>query len=197
MAMECGLPMYYIRWVSARIGDVSPPFSDRSARSRSPARSPRSRRRHPARASSSRRIGAADKAAEAEQQNRIAAQPLDALPPGDQGQEDHGHHRRAAVERPVLAQQQNYGPAFPGDQRAAARVGLRTFTPEEIRKQIAQAEIDAYFKNDPDAALSASRRLGANFVLRGLIISQATVNPVMRRQPGLGRDGILARRVDR
>ena len=40
---------------------------------------------------------------------------------------------------------------------ACAALGLRTYTPEEIRSQIAQAEIDAYFRNDPDAALSASR----------------------------------------
>ena len=59
------------------------------------------------------------------------------------------------------------------------RSGLRTYTPEEIRRQIAQAEIDAYFRNDPDAALAASRRLGASFVLRGLISSQATRNPMM------------------
>ena len=58
-------------------------------------------------------------------------------------------------------------------------VAGRTYTPEEIKRQIAQAEIDAYFRNDPDAALSASRRLGASFVLRGLISSQATQNPMM------------------
>ena len=64
--------------------------------------------------------------------------------------------------------------AFPGDQRTPALAwGSLTFTPEEIRRQIAQAEIDAYFKNDPDAALSAARRLGASFILRGLISSQA------------------------
>ena len=34
-------------------------------------------------------------------------------------------------------------------------VGLKTYTPEQIRKQIAQEEIDAYFKNDPNRALSA------------------------------------------
>ena len=80
----------------------------------------------------------------------------------------------------VLAQQQNYGPHFQVINARLRGLGLQTFTPEEIRKQIAQAEIDAYFKNDPDAALSASRRLGAAFVLRGLITSQATVNPVLR-----------------
>ena len=48
------------------------------------------------------------------------------------------------------------------------------------RRQIAQSEIDAQFRNDPDAALSASKRLGASFVLRGLISSQAQRNPMMR-----------------
>ena len=43
----------------------------------------------------------------------------------------------------------------------------------------AQAEIDAYFKNDPDAALSAARRLGASFILRGLISSTATRNAII------------------
>ena len=80
----------------------------------------------------------------------------------------------------VLAQQQNYGPHYQVINVRLRNLGLQTFTPEEIRKQIAQAEIDAYFKNDPDAALSASRRLGASFVLRGLITSQATVNPILR-----------------
>ena len=58
-------------------------------------------------------------------------------------------------------------------------LGLKTYTPEEIRRQIAQAEIDAYFRNDPDAALAASRKLGASFVLRGLISAQSGMNPMM------------------
>lgn len=79
----------------------------------------------------------------------------------------------------IAARQQNYGPHFQAINARLRALGLRTYTPEEIRRQIAQAEIDAYFKNDPDAALSASRRLGASFVLRGLISSQATRNPMM------------------
>lgn len=79
----------------------------------------------------------------------------------------------------IAAQQQNYGPHFEAINARLRALGLRTYTPEEIRRQIAQAEIDAYFRNDPDAALSASRRLGASFVLRGLISSQATRNPMM------------------
>jgi hypothetical protein len=79
----------------------------------------------------------------------------------------------------IAARQQNYGPHFQAINTRLRSLGLRTYTPEEIRNQIAQAEIDAYFKNDPDAALSASQRLGAAFVLRGLISSQATRNPMM------------------
>ena len=79
----------------------------------------------------------------------------------------------------VAAEQQNYGPHFQAINQRLRSLGLKTWTPEEIRRQVAQAEIDAYFRNDPDAALAASKRLGANFVLRGLISSQAAPNPIM------------------
>ena len=97
-------------------------------------------------------------------------------------------HRRAAAE---------LRSAFPGDQQAPARAGLATYTPEEIRRQIAQAEIDAYFRNDPDAALAASKRLGASFVLRGLITSQARHESDDERQPGVGQHGLHADRRQR
>lgn len=79
----------------------------------------------------------------------------------------------------IAAQQQNYGRHFQAINSRLRSLGLKTYTPEEIRRQVAQAEIDAYFRNDPDAALAASKRLGASFVLRGLISSQATRNPMM------------------
>jgi hypothetical protein len=79
----------------------------------------------------------------------------------------------------IAAQQQNYGPHFQAINARLRSLGLATYTPEEIRRQIAQAEIDAYFRNDPDAALSAAKRLGASFILRGLISSQAVMNPVI------------------
>ena len=79
----------------------------------------------------------------------------------------------------IYAVQQNYGQHFDAINRRLRYVGLRTYTSEEIRRQIAQAEIDAYFRNDPDAALSASKRLGASFILRGLISSQAGRNPMI------------------
>ena len=80
----------------------------------------------------------------------------------------------------VGARQENYGPHFQLVNARLQQLGLRTYTPEEIRKQVAQAEIDAYFRNDPDAALSASRRIGASFVLRGLITSESRYNPIVR-----------------
>jgi len=58
-------------------------------------------------------------------------------------------------------------------------LGLRTYSAEEIRRQVAQEEIDAYFKNDPDRALSAAKRLSAQYVLRGVIDSQATHNTMV------------------
>jgi hypothetical protein len=58
-------------------------------------------------------------------------------------------------------------------------LGLRTYTPEQITAAIAQAELDAYFNNDPDAALSASKRLAADYILRGDITTKAGVNPVV------------------
>jgi hypothetical protein len=79
----------------------------------------------------------------------------------------------------IAAQQQNYGPHFQVINSRLRALGLNTYTPEEIRRQIAQAEIDAYFRNDPDAALAASRKLGASFVLRGLISAQSGMNPLM------------------
>jgi hypothetical protein len=79
----------------------------------------------------------------------------------------------------LAAQQQNYGPHFDAINNRLRSLGLRTYTPEEIRRQIAQAEIDAYFRNDQDAMLSAAKRLGASFVLKGLITAEATRNPMM------------------
>jgi hypothetical protein len=58
-------------------------------------------------------------------------------------------------------------------------LGLKTYSPEQIRKQVAQEEIDAYFKNDPDRALSAARRMAAQYVLRGVIASRAVRNPMV------------------
>ena len=79
----------------------------------------------------------------------------------------------------VSARQTDYGAHFDAIDRRLRALGLRTYTQEEIRRQIAQAEIDAHFKNDPDAAISASKRLAAQYILRGLISTSVTRNPVI------------------
>ncbi|MGH8714903.1 MAG: hypothetical protein ACREYB_12940 [Casimicrobiaceae bacterium] len=121
----------------------------------------------------------ADRAESEARQNRIADQlstPCRADLKGKKIMVVIGETRSNGV---ISAQQQNYGPHFQAINTRLRALGLRTYTPDEIRRQIAQAEIDAYFRNDPDAALAASRKLGASFVLRGLISSQAGRNPMM------------------
>lgn len=79
----------------------------------------------------------------------------------------------------IHASQASYSPHVDAINGRLKAVGLRTYSPEEIRRQIAQAEIDAYFKNDPDAAISASKRLAAQYILRGLIATQSGRNPIV------------------
>jgi len=76
--------------------------------------------------------------------------------------------------------QGRYGPHFQAINKRLRALGLRTYTQEEIRAKVAQAELDAYFRNDPDAALNAAKKLGASYILRGLISAQSGINPVLR-----------------
>jgi hypothetical protein len=79
----------------------------------------------------------------------------------------------------VRARQDSFSPHFDAINSRLRKLGLRTYTREEIRRQVAQAEIDAYFRNDPDAALSAAKRLAANYTLKGLISARAMRNPMI------------------
>jgi hypothetical protein len=79
----------------------------------------------------------------------------------------------------IFASQASYSPHFNAINDRLRSLGLKTYTQEQIRKQIAQAEIDAYFRNDPDAAISASKRLAAQYILRGVIATQADRNPIV------------------
>lgn len=78
------------------------------------------------------------------------------------------------------AQQGTYSPHFNAINKRLKKQGFNTYTQEEITAQIAQAEIDAYFRNDPDAAINASKKMGADFILRGVISSRSAINPVLR-----------------
>ena len=82
--------------------------------------------------------------------------------------------------RGINAQQSSYSPHFNSINQRLRNLGLKTYTQQEITAQIAQAEIDAYFRNDPDAALNASKKMGADFILRGTISSRTAINPVLR-----------------
>jgi hypothetical protein len=79
----------------------------------------------------------------------------------------------------ISAKQAAYSTHIDAINNRLRSLGLRIFSPEEIRRQVAQAEIDAYFKNDPDAAISASKRLAAQYILRGLIATQASRNAIV------------------
>lgn len=79
----------------------------------------------------------------------------------------------------VVASQGSYSRHVEAVNNRLQSLGLQTFTAEQIRKQVAQEEIDAYFKNDPDRALSASRRLAAQYVLRGVIGTRAVRNTMV------------------
>jgi hypothetical protein len=82
--------------------------------------------------------------------------------------------------RGINAQQNTYSPHFNAINQRLRNLGLKTYTQQEITAQVAQAEIDAYFRNDPDAALNASKKMGADFILRGTISSRTAINPVLR-----------------
>ncbi len=80
----------------------------------------------------------------------------------------------------VQAAQSSYSGHFDALNARLQGLGLKTVTQAQIKAQVAQAEIDAYFKNDPDAALSASKRLSAQYILRGLITSDTAYNTMVR-----------------
>ena len=79
----------------------------------------------------------------------------------------------------LMASQGSYSRHVEAVNSRLRALGLKTYSPEQIRRQIAQEEIDAYFKNDPDRALSAARRLAAQYVLRGVITSSAVRNAIV------------------
>lgn len=79
----------------------------------------------------------------------------------------------------VRANQSAFSPHFDAINSRLRSLGLRTYTQAQIRQQVAQAEIDAYFKNDPDAAIGASRRMAAQYILKGLITTNASLNQMV------------------
>jgi len=72
-----------------------------------------------------------------------------------------------------------YGDLAADLNREFSRLGLKTYTAEQINDQIAREEQEAFLNNDQDAALSAAERLSADFVLKGLISTRTQVNKVV------------------
>ena len=121
----------------------------------------------------------ADKAREAERQTKVHAQLSTPCKTKIRNQKIMvliGESRDGMLQ----AQQSSYSGHFDALNARLQFLGLKTYTQAQITAQIAQAEIDAYFKNNPDAALSASKRLSAQYILRGLITSQAAYNAIVR-----------------
>jgi hypothetical protein len=83
-----------------------------------------------------------------------------------------GEHREGRW----LTEQDRYGRLTSIIDTRMRALGLGTYTQEQIRSAIAQAEVDAYFTNNPDGALAASRRLAADYILRGDITMTTGVN---------------------
>jgi hypothetical protein len=79
----------------------------------------------------------------------------------------------------INADQGRYGMLFRAIDQRLRQQGMRTYSQDEIRKQIAQAEIDAQFRNDRAAAQAAARKLGASLFLRGVINTRRELNPVL------------------
>lgn len=82
--------------------------------------------------------------------------------------------------RGMSSDQSSYSSHFNAIDKRLRKLGLNTITQAEMKAKIAQAEIDAYLKNDMDAAMNASKKIGADFILRGVMSSRSAINPVLR-----------------
>jgi hypothetical protein len=78
-----------------------------------------------------------------------------------------------------IAEQDRYGRLTSIIDTRMQALGIGTYTQEQIRSAIAQAEVDAYFNNDPDGAIAASKQLRADYILRGDITMATGVNEVV------------------
>ena len=92
--------------------------------------------------------------------------------------------------------QSRYGNLFQVINQKLRAVGLQTYTHEEITRQVAKAEMEAFLANDLDSAVSASGRLAADFILRGLISTRIRKNPVVGIQEVFVTNNSLETRED-
>jgi hypothetical protein len=74
----------------------------------------------------------------------------------------------------------NQGPLFEALYSRLRAIGLNTIPQQAITARIARAEAEAILNNDPDAALAASKKLQAAFILRGVISARSGANKMVR-----------------
>jgi hypothetical protein len=79
----------------------------------------------------------------------------------------------------IVSGQGIYNPHFEAINQRLRAVGLRTYSAEEIRRQIAAAQMEALLRNDVKAARQAAQRLAARYILRGIITTRAVRNPIV------------------
>jgi len=82
--------------------------------------------------------------------------------------------------RGLNSDQGAYSSHFNAIDKRLKKLGINTITQAEMKAKIAQAELDAYLNNDMDAALNASKRMGTDFILKGVISSRTAMNPMIR-----------------
>lgn len=93
----------------------------------------------------------------------------------------------------ISANQTEFGSLFDAVNTRLRALGLRTYTREEIQRQIRQAEIDATFSGDIGATTSAEKKMAARYVLRGLIATTITRNPLVNvNQVGIRMHFVLS-----
>jgi serine/threonine-protein kinase len=77
---------------------------------------------------------------------------------------------------PFVIRQSRYSRFYQQINEKLQKLGLHTYSPEEISNQIAAAELQSILNNDMEAAEQASRRLGADFFIKGIISSRTGIN---------------------
>ncbi|WP_457577870.1 hypothetical protein [Desulfomarina sp.] len=75
---------------------------------------------------------------------------------------------------------QVYGPLMAQLNQGFTELGLKTYTNAEINNQIARAEQEAFLNNDTEGALTAAKRLRADFLVKGIISTRTQTNKVIK-----------------
>ena len=79
-----------------------------------------------------------------------------------------------------ITEQSMYGRLIDKLNTGFERLGLATYSEKEINIQIAKEEQEAFLNNDLEAAMSAAERLKADYMLKGVISTQAQINTVVK-----------------